>query len=168
MISKMASLVLAIVLFYCSGCDQKSCQDVVCGVNQQCSRGQCFCVDGYEGTDCQTFSNQKYIGNYQVNENCFGSSSNFSFYNCSINSDPFYANRININNLFGLGANATALIFTDQSNQGNYIEIPNQSQGALLFSGSGTFDPLLNQLTLNLNYTFNGGSYQCTHTFYKQ
>jgi hypothetical protein len=149
-----------------SSCDRKSCKDVVCGVNQQCNNGACICNDGYEGGDCQTESFQKYIGSYNVTESCYSSVNNFGSYSTYIQADYNYVNRIIITSLFGY-TNATGIIHTDQSNQGNYIEIPYQTQGALSFSGQGTFDPYTNRMSLDLNYTYNGGSYQCTHTFYK-
>lgn len=151
-----------------SGCDRRSCNDVICGVNQQCQQGNCYCQDGYEGTDCNTPSADKYVGNYSVYESCTSGPANFPSYNTSIYKDNFDERIIYISDLFGQGAQATAYIFTDQSNTGNYFEINSQSQGGIQFSGNGTYDVVLNRITLNLNYTWNFGSYSCTHTFIKQ
>ncbi|MBK7147573.1 MAG: hypothetical protein IPH78_01820 [Bacteroidetes bacterium] len=168
MVSNLLKIILPVsILFFVMGCENKSCTDVVCGANQTCNSGNCFCVDGFEGTDCNTQSYLKYIGNYNVSENCFNQVSNFGNYTAFITQGTTY-NTIYINNLFGQGIQAGAIIRTDQSNQGNYLEIPQQSQGALTFSGQGTFNQSLNRMTLQLNYNFNFGSYQCEHTFYKQ
>ncbi len=167
MILRLAKILFGfIILLQITSCERRSCTDVACGVNQQCSQGNCYCQDGYEGSNCNTESAQKYVGNYNVSEACYSSTSNFFNYTCYITADPFYINRVQINNLFGQ-TTATGVIHTDQNNLGNYIEIPQQQQGSLVFSGTGNYDPQLNRMTINFNYTFNGGSYQCTHTFYK-
>lgn len=168
MVAKLLKIFLPVSIFlFIASCDTKKCTDVVCGYNQICNNGNCFCADGYEGADCNTQSYVKYIGNYNVTENCYTQISNFGNYTCYITQGNTL-NTIYINNLFGQGVQAGAIIHTDQSNQGNYLEIPQQSQGALTFSGQGTFNQSLNRMTLQLNYNFNFGSYQCEHTFYKQ
>ena len=109
-----------IILIQIASCERRTCTDVVCGVNQQCSQGNCYCQDGYEGSNCNTESAQKYVGNYNVSEACYSSTSNFFNYTCYITADPFYINRVQINNLFGQ-TTATGVIHTDQNNLGNYI-----------------------------------------------
>lgn len=156
-----------IILLQITACDRRSCQNVVCSTSQQCYNGLCYCVDGYEGTDCATASYQKYVGNYSVSETCNGASPNFFNYECSIYPDPNYINRVYINDLFGQGVQATMFIHTDQNNQGNSVEVPLQQQGSLSYSGQGTYDSYNNRMVINFNYTYNGLSYGCTHTFYK-
>ncbi len=139
-----------------------------CPSGQNCYQGQCYCPDGYEGSDCSTASYIKFIGSYNVYESCYNSSNNFFNYSCYVTQGN-YINQIYFNGLFNMGVQAGAYIYnTNGSGQGNYIEIPTQSQGAFTFSGTGNFDNLNNRITINFNYTYNGGSYQCTHTFYKQ
>lgn len=157
----------ALFMLTIAGCDRKSCNDVVCDYGQNCFQGQCYCPDGYEGTDCLTQSNTKFVGSYQVSENCYNGGSNFGSYNCYISQGSSgYAYQLEITNLFGL-TYATANIRTDQNNQGNLIEIPYQNQGGISLQGEGVYDTYNNRMTIDFNYTFNGSSYQCTHTFYK-
>lgn len=153
-------------LFAISGCDRKNCSDVVCDYGMTCNQGQCYCPDGYEGTDCSTVSANKYVGSYNVNEACYTGASNFFSYPAYI-TNGYRINELQVSNLFGM-TSAIAYVYTDASNQGNVIEVPMQSQGGLTFSGQGTFDPINYRITINFNYTYNFSSYQCTHTFYKQ
>lgn len=162
---------LAILLFQLfitlAGCDTRSCEEVICGINSSCFQGRCFCADGYEGTDCSVMSAQKYIGNYQVQEICDNGGANFGTYSATIipGQQP---SRLFITGLFAMGIPAEAIIRTDGNNRGNILEINTQSVGALVFSGEGTFDDFNNRLTVNFNYTFGGVPYNCRHTFYKQ
>lgn len=149
-------------------CDTRNCTNVTCQVGETCFQGNCYCADGYEGTGCTTESYQKFIGSYNVNETCNSSSPNFFNYTSYITQGNFI-NQIYINGLFNMGVSAIAYIYnTTGGAQGTYIEIPTQQQGALTFSGQGTYDLVNNRITITFNYTFNGGSYQCIHTFYKQ
>lgn len=56
---------LAITLFMFSCSD--ACDDVDCGANGSCDDGICICVDGYEGTNCETEIRTKYLGTYNGN-----------------------------------------------------------------------------------------------------
>lgn len=156
-----------ILLISMAGCDNRSCEEVICGINSSCFQGRCFCADGYEGTDCSVMSAQKYIGNYQVIEDCDNVGPNFPSYFANIipGQQP---SRLFITGLFSMGIPAEAIIRTDGNNRGNILEINTQSVGALVFSGEGTFDEFNNRLTVNFSYTFGGVPYNCRHTFYKQ
>lgn len=159
--------VAAIIITTIAGCDNKSCNDVVCDYGQNCFQGQCYCADGFEGTDCSIQSTNKYIGSWQAYENCYTGIPNFSGYNCYISPSSNYVFQVEISNLFGIGMYVLANIRTDQSNQGNIIEIPTQTQGSLTVQGEGTFNSVNNNMSINFNYTYNGTTYQCTHQFQK-
>jgi hypothetical protein len=173
--NKYAGLPLPIKVFFVSlifllaqSCERRSCTNVVCQPYETCFQGNCYCADGYEGANCATLSYQKFIGNYNVTETCNSSSPNFFNYTSFITQGN-YINQIYLNGLFNMGVQAAAYIYnTTGGAQGTFVEIPYQQQGAFAFSGQGTFDVLNNRLTVTFNYTFNGGSYQCIHTFYKQ
>jgi hypothetical protein len=163
-----ACLIALIAITTISSCDRKSCENTVCGVNEQCYQGQCYCNDGYEGAGCATLSYEKYLGNYYAYETCNNSPANFTTYYPTIFNDPNDERVIYINNLFGEGVQATAYIRTDDNNTGNYFVINSQSFGGFTFSGTGRYDNVLNRINLDLNYTWNFSSYACTHTMLKQ
>ncbi|MCS6935036.1 MAG: hypothetical protein NZM35_07800 [Chitinophagales bacterium] len=164
-------MLLTLCIAMCAGCNRNSCRNVACPVNQQCIDGGCYCADGLEGADCSIPSHTRYTSNggtFNVTETCYNATNNFFNYTCYI-LPTTERNRLIINNLFGFVPSATAFIRTDgNTGMGTFIEIPQQQQGAFIFSGTGNYNDVANRMTINFNYTYNGGSYQCTHTFYKQ
>lgn len=169
--AKVFFVLLLIVLI--SACERKNCSNVTCPAGQTCYQGNCLCPNGYQGSNCADYSYEKFIGSYPtVTESCNNATPPCNFCNYSgvyIYNDPNYADRLQITNLFGQGVQATALIlnYPGTFGEGTDIQVPYQSQGSLSFEGYGTFNPNTHQLIINFNYTFNGLSYGCTHTFYK-
>jgi hypothetical protein len=168
---------VAALLITISSCERKSCQNVACPVGQACNNGRCFCADGYEGANCDVESWTKYTSgllsgsgskSWNVTESCYSvPQPNFPSYTAFITHNSSYPNVIEINNMMGgYCGQVIGYIRTDQSNQGNIIEIQTQSCGSLTLNGQGTWDPNYHRITFQLNYTFNGLSYQCTQTFY--
>jgi hypothetical protein len=171
MINQMAKILLAAALLITiSACERKSCQNVACPVGQNCNNGNCYCIDGYEGTNCNTPSYEKYVDNYRnwnVTESCYSSSPNFPSYTAFFSHNSSNPSELEINNMLGGQCTIYAYIRTDGTNQGNIIEINQQNCGAYTVSGQGIYDPNYRRITFNLTYGYsNGGSYQCTHTFY--
>ncbi len=160
---------VAAFLVSISACERQSCQNVSCPVGQACNSGRCYCADGYEGTDCIQYAYEKYVANFKswnVTESCYSSSSNFPSYTSFITHSSSNPSEIEINNMLGGLCTVYAYIRTDQSNQGNIVEINTQNCGGITISGQGIWDVNYSRITFELNYTFNGGSYQCTHTYY--
>jgi hypothetical protein len=50
------------------------CTSVVCQNNGTCLNGTCQCIPGFEGEYCQTASNFRYVGKWNVTEKIIGSS----------------------------------------------------------------------------------------------
>lgn len=51
-------------------CDDK-CKNIICE-NGFCIEGDCFCSDGYSGTNCEIKESDKFIGSYEGTQTCFG------------------------------------------------------------------------------------------------
>lgn len=168
MINRAAKILfVTVTFFFIQGCDRRDCTNVTCQAYETCFQGACYCADGFEGADCSTPSYQKYIGSYNVSESCATTSPNFFSYTAYVTQGS-YSNQIYFNGLFNMGVQAIAYIYnTTGGAQGTYFEIPTQQQGAMTYSGQGNYDIYNNRITVNFNYTWNGASYQCTHTFYK-
>lgn len=159
--------VLFLIFISISGCDRASCETVICGINQNCVRGACFCWDGYEGSTCQDFAAQKYVGSYLISANCPVSpytGPNTTF----ISWDQSLANRITISNFIGQGT-IDAFIFTDPNNQGNIIEI-NQSIGGFSVVGQGNYydNPFTGNIILEIQYNIGSIYNECQLTFFRQ
>jgi hypothetical protein len=54
-------------VFY-TACNKDKCKDVVCQNGGTCSEGNCTCVTGYEGTNCETKSRDKFIKSWSATD----------------------------------------------------------------------------------------------------
>lgn len=66
----IGAMAIAMTMFF-TGCTDP-CKDVTC-VQGECVEGDCVCDAGYEGTDCGTALNAKFVGTYALNESCIPS-----------------------------------------------------------------------------------------------
>lgn len=152
-----------------AGCDSRSCKNVQCRTNEICANGGCFCNDGYYGENCDQRSADKFANkSYFVSEYCQAGSGAGSGYYAHIY-EGFTAGTITINNFLGYGYQITAYLKGDANKTGNYIYIPEQPIGGSgSVQGEGYFEPAVNRITFNINYTFNLQSNSCTQTFQRQ
>ena len=161
---------VAALIVTISSCEKRNCQNVACPVGQACNNGKCYCADGFEGTDCQTQSYLKYeagVRDWYVSEACYSSSPNFGNYTAYMMGNPNDYRQVYIYNILGNSCSPMiATIRTDYNNMGNILEIPTQNCGGITVSGQATYaaNPYVN-IVFQLNYTYNGASYQCTETF---
>ncbi len=51
-----------------SSCNRDKCKTIVCANNGVCNGGSCVCPSGYEGTNCEKVSRNKFLGNWTVFE----------------------------------------------------------------------------------------------------
>ncbi len=51
-----------------SSCNRDQCKSIVCAYGGVCNNGVCNCPSGYEGTNCETISRYKFLGNWSVFE----------------------------------------------------------------------------------------------------
>ncbi|QLH44409.1 MAG: calcium-binding EGF-like domain-containing protein [Bacteroidota bacterium] len=127
-----------------TACNPDACKDVVCQNGGTCVDGDCTCPVGYEGTNCQTLSRDKFIGVFTGSETCTVGTDNYSI-TCSANSDN---TKFNIQNLYNQSLTAIA------SANGNAFTIPSQTVGSGVTAvGSGT----ITGNTMTVTYTVNDG-----------
>ncbi len=171
---KILGKVMTMVLFFflVAGCKKKDCSATVCGYNQVCNSGNCYCRDGYEGDSCNVLSSPRYVNggrNYFVQESCSGSSgSNYTAFITAPYPNPA---QLDINNFLPDGYTITAFIRGTSDKKGTFIEIPSQSLGGSgTVTGQGNYDIVSNphRLVINFEYTLNNQNKACTHTFYPQ
>ena len=135
-------IIAALGIFTWSSCDKQTCENVVCsGNNTVCQNGQCVCANGFEGPNCDTYSFEKFIGNYQVSENCQntlqGNTNNFYNMYITIGGN---INTVVINNFLGFATVEATII-------GNEIFISSQNLKAVF---DLAFDNLSKVFTLSL------------------
>ena len=162
-------LKLTIIFFIglTSSCDDKSCDDVICGQNQFCKSGICYCADGYEGTNCADFSAEKYLGNYNISVTC-QQGNNYGVSFGTIQADGYPVNELLFFNFLGLGQTATAYIYTDPAGKGNYLRFPDQNLGGSQIVGEGYYEDYnsYGRIRLEIQLTQNNQMSACTYTYY--
>lgn len=72
----------AFVAITYTSCNRDKCKTIVCAYGGVCNGGTCVCPTGYEGTNCETISRDKFMGNWSVFEK--GSITQASQYGTSI------------------------------------------------------------------------------------
>ena len=174
-------LLVVLTLSAISACEKKSCANVVCASNQMCNAGQCICYNGYEGDSCSVLSVTKYIGNWQVIENCAPDPSNFGGYftniHTTVTGTTYYApNVIYFDILFGSGPVYAQILNASPSSEGLTIYIPpqNLTNGVTILPASQGYysAPVISgghaTMSITVNYSYQGNNYSCTESFHKQ
>ena len=67
LISALATFSAFISVAYLS-CNRDKCKTIVCANGGVCNGGACICPSGYEGSNCETVSRFKFLGNWSVFE----------------------------------------------------------------------------------------------------
>lgn len=145
-----------------TACTKDECEDVVCNNGGACVSGTCNCATGYEGTNCDTKSRDKFIGTWSGSDKCnLGTydvtltiASSSSEVNALITNPGGFGNSVTIT---GVISSANELTFTKQSAGGN----------GRLINGKMT----INGNALTFDYTVTdalGGSDECVGNYAKQ
>ena len=150
-------------VFLTTGCSDK-CKKTNCEHNGACVDGTCICANGYEGEDCNTEVRAKFIGTYNVSDNCTITLDAKYTVNISAVSDSnlFEVQIANFNNDFSNSVIATIV-------NGTEIKINSQAPDydGRVVSGSGQ----LQGTSLIWNYSINNTNMSqvnsCTSTWDK-
>ncbi len=67
LISALATFSAFISIVYVS-CNRDKCKTIVCAHGGVCNSGGCICPSGYQGSNCETLSRNKFLGNWSVFE----------------------------------------------------------------------------------------------------
>lgn len=51
-----------------TSCNRDKCKTIVCAHGGVCNSGACICPSGYQGSNCETTSRDKFLGNWTVFE----------------------------------------------------------------------------------------------------
>ena len=125
LISALLSFTAFLSVAYLS-CNRDKCKTIVCANGGVCNGGSCTCVLGYEGTNCETKSRDKFIGIWNVSEK--SSTTNAAQYQVTIDSGVGATDVVirNFYNYFTVDINASVsgdslFIFT-QNHQRKYVD----------------------------------------------
>ena len=67
LISALAAFSVFSSITYIS-CNRDKCKTIVCANGGVCNSGTCVCPSGYQGSNCETVTRDKFLGNWQVFE----------------------------------------------------------------------------------------------------
>ncbi len=133
LITALATISAFVSITYMS-CNSDKCKTIVCAYGGVCNQGACICPSGYEGTNCETISSNKFIANWQVFEK--GSGTNASQYGISIQQDAPITN-VTITNFYNYFTVPVKAYITNDT-----ITIPNQElQGKVIFGVGFIYSP---------------------------
>lgn len=152
-----------------NSCDDTSCDDVICGYNENCIGGNCYCADGYEGENCADFSYEKYIGSYNISKACEQGTGGYGYTTFgNIQADGSPVNELLFFNFLGLGQTAYAYIATDQTGNGNYLRFPSQNLGSAEIVGEGFYEDYSSygRIRLEIQLSTNTELSKCTYIYY--
>ncbi len=112
-----------------SSCNRDKCKTIVCANGGVCNDGACTCPSGYEGTNCEKASRDKFVGNWNVFEK--GSITLPAQYPVSVEPALLTSDVVikNLYNYFRTPIRATV--------QGDRIIIPNQQYEGKIVFGRG-------------------------------
>lgn len=135
-----------------TSCNKDECKDVVCQNGGTCSEGKCTCPTGYDGTNCETKSRDKFVGVYTGNEICTVGTDSYTM-TLSANSDAI---KLTMTNLYNDNITATcSMVAVDSFSFSG-------SQGGATFNGTGRL--VTNTLTVRYTLTNGATSNSCVFT----
>lgn len=79
LLSGVLTLGVFSMVAYTSCSKKDKCESITCKNGGTCNDGVCKCPVGFEGVNCETASNKKFIGQFNAKDNCpvSGSTSNY-------------------------------------------------------------------------------------------
>lgn len=153
---------LSMVTFMTS-CEEDKCEGVTCQNDGVCIDGTCDCPDWYTGTNCETATRTKFLGDYTGTETC--SLGSTVTYNVTAATNADGAGFMTFQNMYNVGFNGKAQLTGETT-----FDFVSESQSIngstwTLVSGSGSIDGT----TITITYTMelNGGQDACTLTLTK-
>jgi len=148
-------------------CETDKCENVGCENGSYAINGNsctCECVSGYEGDSCNTEIRTKFLGTYDVDDDCL---SNDSDYSSTIKVSNVEVNKILIENLGNYECDGSNINFEAEMTSSTTFDIIEKDycDGDKL-SGSGKIDQATGKVTID--YTFKpaiGTNQTCTATY---
>jgi uncharacterized membrane protein len=129
--SALSTIVAFSAVTYTS-CTPDKCKSIVCAYGGVCNGGSCICPSGYEGTQCEYKTRDKFLGVWKVVET--GTVTNISYYTVSISADPNPNNitNVTISNFYNyITTTVSAYV------KGDSLYIPQKTYNGNTIQGSG-------------------------------
>jgi hypothetical protein len=152
-----------------TACNKDECKDVVCQNGGTCVSGSCSCPTGYEGTNCQNKTRDRFVGTWSGQDVC-----NSGTYTINLTVATSSSSDVNalISNPGGFG---TAVIITGTVSSSNTLTFTGVSVGGgRTLTGTMTFTggtSTTNPTAMTFAYTVtptSGSADVCNGTYTKQ
>ncbi len=129
----LVSTIIAIIAIFSiasTSCNRDKCKTIVCANGGVCNLGACICPAGYEGSNCETITRNKFLGTWEVFEK--GSITNAAQYGVAVLPGAEITEVVitNFNNYFRSNIRGSV--------SGDTLFIPNQQYEGKLVFGIGT------------------------------
>lgn len=146
-----------------TSCNKDKCKDVVCQNGGTCSDGNCTCVTGYSGTNCETVYRTSYVNTYKGNatDNAGNNYTNFRMVFAATGTDVT-SMQLTIQDATGGSAGVPVLTISlaNFTATGATFTVTSLTSGGYTYTGSGTISGTTATLTLTET-----GSPTTTYTF---
>lgn len=147
-----------------TACNKDACKDVVCQNGGVCANGVCTCATGYEGTNCETKSTTKFIGQWSASDVCNGGSPDV--YIVTIAQDPSAVDKVLVSNLGNYGCTTGGTISWNGSVNALTLTI-NDSKCNYQFNATGTYNAATKSVSFNYTAKYATITDNCTATLTK-
>ncbi len=136
-----------------TSCNKDECKDVVCENGGTCSGGNCNCLTGFDGTNCEIEVRTTYAGTYRGN----GTDSDGGTYtDWGMTFTPLGTNPTEMGLNLVDANNAPQLNFTVELTSNTAFAVVPKTNGNFSYTGSGTIDEEV--ATLSLSEVESGGT----------
>jgi hypothetical protein len=128
-----------------TSCNKDECKDVVCQNGGTCSGGTCTCATGYEGNNCETKSNAKFVKTWTASDKEASTTVTLPTYTSGIIagtgvteikiskfSDAYFTNDVTAT----VSGNVASIASQQPDNDGYYVT-----------TGTGTYDPTTKKIS---------------------
>ena len=156
---------LLLTWFAFPGCKGDPCKGLICDNGATCEEGNCICEPGYEGRFCSDETRGKFIGVYNVNDQCGGNPS--TTYECWIMRPAADVVQIVFSNFSNIENSGIIPNVYGEVTEGNNFNIPSQVVEDITFSGSGVLNES-GSITINYDRTESGTTLSCSADFWEQ
>jgi hypothetical protein len=157
-IKHIALTVVLTVSAFCAvlytSCSKDACKGVTCQNGGTCSGGNCTCTTGYEGTNCETLSRDKFVGTYTGSEICSIGTDNYTIALTASSNNL----QLTYTNLYNQGFTATCNMAATDS----FTFAGSDAVSGATYSGSGRL--VTNTITVHYSIVNGTTSNSCIFT----
>lgn len=137
-----------------NSCTTDACKDVTCENGGTCADGDCECVAGYEGVNCETLSNAKFVATNAATEDVVNGTDTFNY---ALNiAAGTTADVISMSPFGGFtGTVVTATI--SSTNSKTFTLVTSTDASNRTFNGTGSINEAGTEITINYTVGYTSG-----------